>query len=95
MLLDSVSFGLILVNATSDRRKANGRLVSQQSDGRQYRPAVCPNIQHHSFHSSIPLAPCTLSARCKLRTFTRGWPMVISPLSGSYTDTEKVGMAVR
>lgn len=36
MLLDSVSFGLILVNATSDRRKANGRLVSQQSDGRQY-----------------------------------------------------------
>ena len=95
MLLDSVSFGLILVNATSDRRKAYGRLVSQQSDGRQYRPTLCPNIPHYSCHSSIPLAPRTLSARCELRTFTRGWPMVISPLSGPYTDTGEVGMAVR
>ena len=95
MLLDSVWFGIILVNATSDRIKANGRLVSQQSDGRQYRPALCPRIQHHSCHSSIPLAPCTLLARCELRRFTRGWSMVISPLCGSYTDTEKVGMAVR
>lgn len=89
MLLDSVSFGLILVNATSDRRKANGRLVSQQSDGRQYRPALCPNTYPASL-ISFQYNPGTLHP-----LVTRGWPMVISPLSGSYTDTENVGMAVR